>query len=78
MLEESISGHYLNDLGKRVGNEMYFVRFKLSGRIRFCIQVDFRFFLIIVLREKERERRLNKSQKRDFLSKIIIMNLANK
>ncbi len=54
MLEESIPGYYLNDLGKRLENELYFVRFKLSGRMRFCIQVDFRFFLIIVLRERER------------------------
>ncbi len=32
MLEESISGHYLNDLGKRLENELYFVRFKQAGR----------------------------------------------
>jgi hypothetical protein len=40
MLEEIIPGYSLNDLGKRLENEMYFVRFKLSGRMRFSIQVD--------------------------------------
>jgi hypothetical protein len=34
----------LKDPGKRVGNEV-FVRFRLAGRTRFSIQIDFRFFL---------------------------------